>query len=69
MESKVLFENAYYSVCITKAGLSVQNRKTNKGICLPPHGKDYATWVNSFNNTMDKSEANYLAKCFLTAAS
>ena len=69
MESQVILENGYYVACVTKAGLSVQNKRTGKGLMLPPTAKDYQHWVNTFMHPDNKSDFNYLAKSFASGAS
>lgn len=62
--SRVIFQNRYYVVCLTRAGLSVQRGQT--GRLLPPTAPDYATWVKAFETALDAREAAALAKGFLS---
>lgn len=65
-QSKVIFENRYYSVCLTKAGLSVQNKLSGAGKILPPTAKGFNDWVKQFESCLDNVESHWLAKGFLS---
>ena len=65
MLSKVLFESHKYVVCITRAGLSVQDKQSNTGRLLPPTGRDFATWLVAFKEAIDKDESRNFCKGFL----
>jgi hypothetical protein len=60
IQSRIIFQNQHYVVCLTRAGLSVQRVKTGKGICLP-HGDACNEWVAAFDTAIDNAERNRLA--------
>lgn len=60
--SKIIKENNIYIVCLTKAGLIVQTKATNKGKCLM---QNYEAWQNCFSESLDNVELNALCKNFL----
>lgn len=64
-QSRILNQSPHYVACITSAGLTVQNKRTTKGVNLLPTGKDFCTWVNTFENALDSSEFNFLARSFI----
>lgn len=63
MLSKVIFESHGYSVCLTKAGLSVQFR--DRGKVMSPTHPQYQEWVDAFDTAMDKDESLALCRSFL----
>lgn len=67
MKSRVIFENSFYVVCLTRAGLSVQNkRKGDTGKLLKSDAKDFGEWVKAFDTAIDARESHTLARAFLT---
>lgn len=63
MLSKVIFEAHGYSVCLTKAGLSVQFRDCGKVMpCTHPQFQD---WLEAFDTALDKDESLALCRAFL----
>ena len=69
MKSRVLFENRFYSVCLTRAGLSVQKRVSGRGVLIPSGHKSLAHWQEAFETALDAKEAHELAKGFLQEVS
>jgi hypothetical protein len=67
MKNKILFENAHYVVCVTRAGLSVQNKRNWKGKLVPLASADFNAWVAAFDASIDNSESNALAKAIYLA--
>lgn len=63
MLSKVIFESHGYSVCLTKAGLTVQFR--DRGKVMPPTHSQFREWLDAFNNPMDTGESLALCRAFL----
>ena len=63
MLSKVVFESHGYSVCLTKAGLSVQFR--DRGKVMPHTHSQFREWLDAFNNPMDTGESLVLCREFL----
>ena len=61
--SRVIFESHGYSVCLTKAGLSVQFRKRGKG--MPPNHPQFREWLDAFDTALDKDESLALCRAFL----
>lgn len=63
MQSRVIFETHGYSVCLTKAGLSVQFR--NRGKVMPPTHSQFQEWADAFDTALDKDESLALCRSFL----
>lgn len=64
MKSKILFQNQFFVVCLTSAGLSVQHEKKGSGKLLPPDGEGFADWVEAFETAIDRAESHLLAHYF-----
>lgn len=67
MTSKVIFENQHYVVCVTKAGLSVQNKKKGTGKLLLRGTQAFLEWLLAFENADNSSESNELARAIYIA--
>ena len=62
MQSRVVFQDAHYVVCITRAGLSVQSTRTGKGHVIPHDVPACAAWLENFETALDAVEAHALAR-------
>ena len=62
LASRVIFENQNYVVCLTKAGLSVQNKRKGNGRLLPVDSPKFSEWVEAFETAIDNQESNALAR-------
>ena len=56
-QSRVIFENQHYVACVTKAGLSVQNKHQNRGKLLLVNTKAFWEWLVSFDDAIAHSNA------------
>lgn len=59
--SRVVFENQHYSVCYTRAGLTVQSLKKGNGKLIPL-GKIADHWLDAFDTALDTAESHALAR-------
>ena len=68
-ESKVIFQHKdnfrEFVVSITKAGLIVQNLKSGVGRCMRQNHPQFKSWIDSFNDLMDRDEGLVLCRAFL----
>ena len=61
--SRVLFTSNTYVVCVTRAGLTVQDlRNGKKGVCLKPDHPQYNEYMSAFETAFDSSDAENLCK-------
>ena len=65
--SRVLFESRTYVVCITTAGLSVQNKNTNNGVNMQPSHKQFNEYLEAFKNIDDMAEGIMLCRSLMRA--
>lgn len=54
--SRILFEDGFYVACETKAGLTVQSKRSGKGTAYKQDHPQYAEYVGSFATAMDAKE-------------
>lgn len=59
--SAILFENRHYVVCLTRAGLTVQNKYTETGRRLKQTHAQYADYVQAFRESISEDESAALA--------
>ena len=64
VNSKVIFQDNLYVVCVTKAGLSIQNKRTNKGKLIPANSPAFGEWLYAFENSLDDTESRDLCRAF-----
>lgn len=62
--SRVLFERFGWSVCLTRAGLSVQSLRTGRGKLF----HNYADWGERFDSAIDDREKSYMAHALYQSA-
>jgi hypothetical protein len=62
--SRVLFENRDYVICLIKQGLTVQNKSRGKGKCLASTSPQFEEWLAAFETTIDEVESLALAREF-----
>lgn len=62
MQSRVVFENQHYVVCLTSAGLSVQSKRKGDGKLIPTDHEKFNEWLQAFGESIDAQESNLLAK-------
>lgn len=62
--SRVLFENQHYIACVTSAGLTVQRKRSGRGLCLPACNARFNEWIEAFE-TSDTEESSALCRGFL----
>lgn len=67
MKSKILFENKHYVACLTKAGFSVQSKKTWQGKLIKKDHIQFEDYVNSFENLLDENEGQNICHYFYIA--
>jgi hypothetical protein len=60
--SRVLFEDRHYVVCLTRAGISSQDKTTGKGKVMPPSHQHYKGYLEGFEGDGDEHEKHVLAK-------
>jgi hypothetical protein len=60
--SKVIFNNQYYVVCLTQAGILVQSKRKGDGKLLSVNALDFLTWLVAFEEAIDVYESHALAK-------
>lgn len=65
--SKVVFEDGAYVVCLTRAGLSVQNKNKGDGKLLATGTKAFREWLEAFTSAIDRQESNALARAIYQA--
>lgn len=59
--SRILLDAKGYVVCVTRAGLTIQNKRTGKGRLIVDSDPAYAEWVDAIATAMDDQEAADLA--------
>lgn len=60
--SRILYQDQWYCVCVTKAGLTIQNKKTSKGKLYERSHPQFAEMLESFDTAIDKYECLNLAQ-------
>lgn len=61
MTSRIILDARGYVVCVTRAGLTVQHKRTGKGVLIPLSHPDYAEWIDAIETALDDREAADLA--------
>lgn len=61
MTSRIILDAHGYIACVTRAGLSVQNKRTGKGKLIRLAEPDCATWIEAIETAMDDRERADLA--------
>lgn len=63
-KSRIVFEGHGYTVCLTRAGLSVQ--RGDKGKVMPPTHPQFNDYVEAFDTAMDAQESRDLCRALLS---
>ena len=63
--SRELFNSTRYNVCLTRAGVVVQQHSTGTGKLLPVSHPQYSDWVVAWDDTIDTQEGESLCRALL----
>lgn len=64
MQSRVVYEDGSYTVCSTRAGLTVQHKQTGKGTLLTSNTEH---WIEALDTAIDTAESRKLCSFLYNA--